>query len=144
MTFQHAYQIQSQILGSYILQRPLSASKWEDMNLTLYLQVMGGSRGGGDRGVQTPPEKSQKYRVSLQYWSGSPEKSQSYQASIQCWAIIGLPAKRQMVFCWRADDGPFIMVFVSSIALSTKKTKKNIKFGLPLKKLSRSAHTSVI
>ena len=29
-----------------------------------------------------PPEKSQKYRVSLQYWSRSPEKSQSYQASI--------------------------------------------------------------
>ena len=33
-------------------------------------------------GGLNPPEKSQKYRVSLQYWSGSPEKSQSYQASI--------------------------------------------------------------
>ena len=30
----------------------------------------------------SPPEKSQKYRVSLHYWSGPPEKSQSYQASI--------------------------------------------------------------
>ena len=41
--------------------------------------------GGGDRvrhSDPTPPEKSEKYRVSLQYWSGSPEKSQSYQASI--------------------------------------------------------------
>ena len=35
----------------------------------------------GGQGVR-PPEKSQKYRVCLQYWSGSPEKSQSYQASI--------------------------------------------------------------
>ena len=25
-----------------------------------------------------PPEKSQKYRVSLHFWSGSPEESQSY------------------------------------------------------------------
>ena len=37
-----------------------------------------------------PPEKSQSYRVSQQYWLGSPEKSQIYQ----CWAIIGQPAKR--------------------------------------------------
>ena len=41
------------------------------------------------------PEKSQKYRVSWRYWSGSPEKkTQSYQASIQGWAIIGTPVKR--------------------------------------------------
>ena len=25
------------------------------------------------QGVRNPPEKSQKYRVSYQYWSGSPE-----------------------------------------------------------------------
>ena len=50
-----------------------------------------GSRGGG--GGPDPPEKSQKYRVSSQYWSGSPEKSQSYQASIQCWANIPRPVK---------------------------------------------------
>ena len=44
---------------------------------------MGGSRGGGgDRG-SGPPGKSQKYKVSLQYWSGSPEKPRYYQASIQ-------------------------------------------------------------
>ena len=48
--------------------------------------------GGGDRGFGTP-EKSQNFRVSLQYWSRSPETSQSYQANIQCWAIIGMPAK---------------------------------------------------
>ena len=56
------------------------------------------SRGGGT--------KSQKYRVSKQYLSGSPEKAQSYQTSIQCWAIIGPPAKRYLAFRLRADDGP--------------------------------------
>ena len=54
-----------------------------------------GRRGWG-QGVRTPPppEKSQKYWVSLQYWSGSPEKQQSYQSSIQCWDSICPPAKR--------------------------------------------------
>ena len=51
----------------------------------------------GGREVRTPPpEKSQKYRVSLQNCSGSPVKSQSYQASIQWWATIGPPAKRHL------------------------------------------------
>ena len=55
------------------------------------------SRGGGGQGIRPlPPEKSQKYRVSWQYWSESPEKSQSYQARIQCWAIIGTPAKHHL------------------------------------------------
>ena len=52
-----------------------------------------------DRGSGPPPpplRKSQKIRVSKQYWSRSPEKSQSYQASIQCWAIISPPAKRHL------------------------------------------------
>ena len=53
-------------------------------------RIHGRVTGGPD-----PPEKSQKIRVSKQYWSGSPEKSQSYQDSIQCWAIIGPPAKRR-------------------------------------------------
>ena len=44
-------------------------------------------RGGG--GIWTPSEKSQSYRVSQQYWSGSYQKLQNYQASIQCWAITG-------------------------------------------------------
>ena len=60
--------------------------------LQFYVNSRGTSGHGriqrGGQGFRNPPEKSQKYRVSLQYWSGSPEKSQSYQASIQCWAII--------------------------------------------------------
>ena len=56
------------------------------------------------------PEKSQNYRISLQYWSGSLEKPQSYEGSIQCWAIIGTPAKL-----------PLIVVFGSFLPSSTKK-----------------------
>ena len=69
----------------------------------------------GGQGVRIPPEKSQKYLVSLQYWSGSLEKSQSYQASIQCWAIIGLPEKHYLIwaiigppFKWRFVGGPMM------------------------------------
>ena len=53
--------------------------------------------GTGGTGPLPPPntEKSQKYRVSLQYWSDL-QKSQSYQTSIQCWAIVGPPAKRHL------------------------------------------------
>ena len=63
--------------------------------LQSWVDPEGGGGGGGDRGSGPPLLiKSQKYRVSLQYWSGSPVKSQSYQASIQCWVCICPPAKR--------------------------------------------------
>ena len=47
-----------------------------------------------------------------------------------------------MVFRWQADDGPFIAVFGSYIPSSTKK-EIVIKFGLPLTKLSGSAHDTL-
>ena len=59
------------------------------MSSNLGLQIsqvtyMRGSRGGGGGGSGSGrPEKSQKYKVSLQYWSGLPAKSQSYQANNQ-------------------------------------------------------------
>ena len=49
-------------------------------------RIQSGGQGSG------LPGKSQKIRVSKQYWSRSPEKSQSYKASIQCWAIIWIRA----------------------------------------------------
>ena len=49
---------------------------------------MGGSR-GGDRGPD-PPEKSQKYRVSKQYWSGSPKMTK-----LQSQHSIGPSSARQ-------------------------------------------------
>ena len=42
-----------------------------------------GGGGGAERPDTPPPEKSQNYRVCMQYWSGN-------QASIQCWAINGV------------------------------------------------------
>ena len=45
-----------------------------------------------------------------------PRNSQNYQASIQRWAIIGTPAKRHLkAFRWRADDGPLLVIFGSSL-----------------------------
>ena len=68
-------------------------------NMLCSLSFMGGSKGGGGgQGVWTPPpEKSQKYRVSKQYWSGSPVKPQSLQANIHSWATIGPPVKRHLI-----------------------------------------------
>ena len=75
---------------------------------------MCGSR-GGTVGLDPPPEKAQKCRVSLQYWSGSQASSARQQNALS------------MAFRWRADDGPFI----SGTKLS--------RFIAPTK-LSRSAH----
>ena len=75
------------------------------------------------RGPPPPKKKSQNYRVSKQYWSGTPENKQSFHARIQCRAIIVPPAKR-----WRGDDDPLLMVFGSSLTSLTKKqTKQNKK-----------------
>ena len=58
---------------------------------------------GGTGGLDPPPpEKSQKYRVSKQYWPWSPNKSQSYQASIQFWANMRAPFK------WRFGGRPMM------------------------------------
>ena len=71
-----------------------------------------------------------------------PLKNRSYQDTIQCWAIIGTPAKRHlMVFRWKTDDDPLIVVLGSSLPSSTKKS--NVNVGPPLTKLSGSAHELV-
>ena len=44
----------------------------------------------------------------------------------------------QMAFRWRADDGPFIVVFGSFLPSLTKKNV--VKVGPPLAKRSGSAH----
>ena len=96
----------------------------ETVKHTCYMR---GSR-GGDRGSGPPPPpgKLQKYRVPLQYWSGSFEKSQSYQASIPCWAIIGPPAKRHLngVSLAGRVDGPLGGILILPPLINLKKTKK--------------------
>ena len=85
----------------------------------------GGGGGGGGYDSWPLPEKSQSYRVPKQYWSGSPWKSQSYH--------VGPSSAHQqnsisMVFhCW-ANGGPLLVLFGSSLLLST--TKKNVRVRL--------------
>ena len=66
----------------------------------------------GDRGFRPNSAGNHKLYGSLTILVRIPGTSQSYQASIQCcWAIIGPPAKREMAFRWRAEDGLILMVF---------------------------------
>ena len=84
--------------------------------------------GGPD--LPPPPEKSQKYRFSLQYWT----MGVYIQVYIRDWTRSPVilkttnnpafnvgPAKCHLkVFRWRADDGPLLVIFGSS--LSSKRT----------------------
>ena len=77
--------------------------------------IMDGSR-GGYRGSGPPPEKSQNLGLfAMQVLV--PWKKQTF--------IVGLSSARQrndikMAFRWQADDGPFIVIFGSSISSLTK------------------------
>ena len=57
---------------------------------------MGGSR-GGTGGRESSPEKSQNYRISLQYWSISPENHKATK-----------PAFNVGTFHWRFTGGPMM------------------------------------
>ena len=56
------------------------------------------------RGYRPPiPEKSQKYRVSSEYWSGSPEKSQSQHSMLGNHRHAS-----ETPFKWRSAGGPMM------------------------------------
>ena len=80
-------------------------------------------RGGGTGGPD-PPEKSQNIGF-LSETGPDPLKitklpnQHSMLGHHRCW----------MVFRWRADDGPFIVTFGSSIPSSTKKKKQQFFFS---------------
>ena len=79
----------------------------------------------GGQGVRTSPLKNHKNIRFSSNTGPNPLENRSYEASIQCWAIIGLRAKRHlMAVCWRADDGPLIVVLGSSLPSSLKKKRK--------------------
>ena len=104
---------------------------------------MPGSRGGGGGagGPDRPPEKSQK-------WSGSLENKKTFKPAFNVGPSSARQQKRHLngvspfkcLFCWRADDGPLIVVFGSSLPSSNQKKKKKVKVGPLLTKLSGSAH----
>ena len=98
---------------------------------------MGPEGGGGAGGSDPPPLKNHKTIGFPSNTGPDPlKKSQGYQASIQCWAINGTIVKLHFNgVCWRADVGPLMVVFGSSLPSSTKK-KNVVKVGPPLAKLS--------
>ena len=68
-------------------------------------------------GTPPPPEKSQKYRV-LAILATKSAFNVGPSSTRQGNAI-------EMAFRWRADDGPFIVVFVSYSYQLKKKLKQN-------------------
>ena len=79
-------------------------------------------------GSPDPAEKSQKYSVSQQNWSGSHENHKTTKPAFN----VGPSSARQrnaikMAFRWQADDGPLIVVFGSSLPSSTKTRGPDLK-----------------
>ena len=76
---------------------------------TKTLWLMRGSRGG--TGFRTPPpEKSQKYRVSLQYWSGSAENKKLPSQHLMLGHHRPTPVS-ETPFKWRFTGGPMMARF---------------------------------
>ena len=82
---------------------------------------MGGFRvGQGVRPIPPPPpEKSQKYRVFL--CNTGPDPPKNHKATKPAFYVEPSSASQRnaisMLFRWRADDGPFKAIVVSSIPL---------------------------
>ena len=95
---------------------------------------MSGSR-GEDRG-SGPPLKNHKHIGFL--GNTGPDPLKTHKAANTAFNVGPSSAHQRnaiyMLFRWRADDGPLLVLFGSSFPLSKKKV------GLPLAKLSGSAH----
>ena len=107
-----------------------TASHQRDYSLpteALTSQTHVGSWEGG--GVRTPPETSQKYWISSQYWSGSPTNHKATKPAIN---VGPLSARQRMAFPWRADDGPLLVAFRSSLHSINNNKKKTLSVLDPL------------
>ena len=76
----------------------------------------------GDRGSGPPPptpEKSQKYRISWQYWTGSPEILKTTKPAFNVGPSLARLRNAILadlrVFRLRADDGPLLVIFGISL-----------------------------
>ena len=99
---------------------------------------MCGSRGGEAGG---PPPENHKFKGFTS--NIGPDPQENYKATKPAVNVGPLSARQRnaiyMAFCCRADDGPLIEVFGSSLP-SQKKDKSVVKVGPPLTKFSGSAH----
>ena len=60
---------------------------------------------GGGQGVRTPSGKIQKYRVPLQYWSGSPE---NHKATNPAFNVSHHRPASETPLKWRFAGGPLM------------------------------------
>ena len=83
----------------------------------------------GGQGVRNPPEKSQK-NIGL-YNNTGPDPLKKHKATKPSFNVGPSSACQgnsiKMTFCWRADVGPHIVAFGSSLLSSTKKWKTKQK-----------------
>ena len=79
---------------------------------------MGGSKGGGAMSPD-PPEKSQ----NIGFLSNTgPDPLKNHKATKPTFNVSHHRPASEMAFRWRADDGPLLVLFGSSLPIS--KTKK--------------------
>ena len=102
-------------------------------------------------GTGCPDPQMKKYKNKRFLCNTGPAPLNDHRATKPAFNVGPSSARQRniifmlMAFPWRADDGPFIAEFRSSIPTPTKrkKSKENLfKFGPPLTKLSGSAYAN--
>ena len=96
-------------------------------NFILLVSIHGQMQRGGGHGVSTPPENSQK--IGFLSCTG-PDPLKNHKATKPAFNVGPSSARQrnaiEMAFHWQVEDGPFIVIFGSSISSSTKKTFSNM------------------
>ena len=90
-----------------------------------HLSYIGGSRGGTVE-PDPSPEQSQKYRVFFCNTGPDPLKNRKLPSQNSMFGHHRPVSETPLAFRWRADYGPFIAIFGSSIPSPTKKTLSNL------------------
>ena len=96
--------------------------------IELRTRSVGGSRRGTGGPTTPPPLKNHK---NIGFLSNTgPDPLKNHKDTKLAFNVGQSSAHQrnaiQIAFCWRADDGPFIMIFGSSIPSSTKTNKFQI------------------
>ena len=98
--------------------------------LCFRMKPMHGSRGGRQGGLEHPPPLENYKAIGFLSNTGSDplENHKATKPAINVGPLSAHQGKNAlMAFRWRANDGPFLVVFGSSLPSLTKKTgKKNV------------------